>query len=260
MTTGFDGTSFACPVFAGSLTIVEQKLVSLGALPVNSAGKRRLGRLQDVIYAQNGRSDVYFDILTGSNGVLPNSSVSSAGTNWDFVTGFGSVDFNALTNSLASAAVPPLTLVPNSASVYASQGVNPVGTVSTLASTDGQVYAVSSVPQTGIGQAAAVQANFQTSADLSKASAMTISVTAAAGTPITNYVYIYNYATKAYDTIYTSALSTGATSFSVTLSNWTNYINSSKQIIIVDRAVYPSRLGAPQFRLSLDKINVAISF
>jgi subtilase family serine protease len=103
----FLGTSCASPLFAGSLGVVEQRLVSAGK-------SARQGRLQDFIYGQNGTSSVYFDIKSGSNGRLPktansntlNGSTSSAKAGWDYVTGWGSIDFDAFYNALLNRTTP----------------------------------------------------------------------------------------------------------------------------------------------------------
>ena len=95
LTSGYTGTSFACPVFAGMLGVAQQKLIALGGLPADSAGKRRFGRIQNLLYSQNGRTDVWFDVISGSNGTLPNGSASSCTAKWDFVTGWGCMDINA---------------------------------------------------------------------------------------------------------------------------------------------------------------------
>ena len=89
LSSGYVGTSFASPVTAGSLAVAEQQIIANGGLPPNGAGKQRMGRLQDLIYAQNGRSDVWFDITSGSNGTLPDGSTSSAHAGWDFTSGWG---------------------------------------------------------------------------------------------------------------------------------------------------------------------------
>lgn len=91
---GSIGTSFASPVCAGCFGILEQRL-SLNGGPLGIS-RYRLGRVQDLIYAQNGRSDVWFDILTGNNGVLPSGASSSAHAGWDTVTGWGAPNFDAL--------------------------------------------------------------------------------------------------------------------------------------------------------------------
>ena len=111
---GYVGTSFAAPVEAGQIALLEQYLISLNALPANSAGKRRLGRLQDTIYALNGRSDVFHDITTG--GASP-----ALGTTpyWDYTTGWGSIDWG----NLALALTTPLSVsvTPASQTIIANQ-------------------------------------------------------------------------------------------------------------------------------------------
>jgi subtilase family serine protease len=95
LTSGYTGTSFACPVFAGMLGVAQQKIIALGGLPADSAGKRRMGRIQNLIYSQNGRTDVWYDVTSGSNGNLPSGTASSCTAKWDFVTGWGCMDVNA---------------------------------------------------------------------------------------------------------------------------------------------------------------------
>lgn len=97
LVTNQSGTSFAAPVLAASLALVEEELIASGALPPDALGRRRLGRLQDVIYAQNGRPDLWFDVVAGANGTLPNGAASTCAAGWDTVTGFGAPDFERLT-------------------------------------------------------------------------------------------------------------------------------------------------------------------
>jgi subtilase family serine protease len=91
----YDGTSFASPVFAGCLAVAEQDVVQLGGLLPDAAGKRRFGRIQDLVYSMNGRSDVWYDITSGANGTLPDGSPSTCTAGWDTVTGWGAMDFRA---------------------------------------------------------------------------------------------------------------------------------------------------------------------
>lgn len=106
LNSGYIGTSFACPVFAGQLGLAEQKIINLGGLPANGAGKRRFGRIQDLFYSQNGRTDVWFDITSGNNGTLPNGSSSSCTAKWDMVTGWGAMNVDAFVASQATATIP----------------------------------------------------------------------------------------------------------------------------------------------------------
>ncbi len=106
LSSGYIGTSFACPVFAGALAVAEQKIINLGGLPPNGAGKRRFGRIQDLIYSQNGRTDVWFDITSGANGNLPSGAASSCTAKWDFVTGWGAIDFDAFVSTQIATTIP----------------------------------------------------------------------------------------------------------------------------------------------------------
>lgn len=99
LTSGYTGTSFASPVFAGMLGVAQQKIIALGGLPADSANKRRMGRIQNLIYSQNGRTDVWYDVISGSNGNLPSGTASSCTPKWDFVTGWGCMDVNAFVNT-----------------------------------------------------------------------------------------------------------------------------------------------------------------
>ena len=98
---GFVGTSFASPIFAGMLGIIEQKIISLGGLPPDGHGHRRFGRIQDLIYGMNGRSDIWHDITSGSNGTLPDGTSSTCHAGWDFVTGWGPMDCEAFADAAA---------------------------------------------------------------------------------------------------------------------------------------------------------------
>jgi len=103
--TGWEGTSFASPFCAGCLTTMEQRLAALNLSAAGSPG--RLGRINDMIYAENGRSDVWYDITSGnnSNPTLPDGTQSTAHTGWDFVTGWGAPNFDAWFNVLSTRSV-----------------------------------------------------------------------------------------------------------------------------------------------------------
>ncbi len=101
LTGQYIGTSFASPILAGMLAIVEQKIINLGGLPPDGSGHRRFGRIQDLLYGQNGRPDVWFDITSGANGNLPNGSPSTCTAGWDTVTGWGPMNCEAFTTLFA---------------------------------------------------------------------------------------------------------------------------------------------------------------
>ena len=159
LTFGYDGTSFASPVFAGSLGVTEQQIVAYG-------GTKRLGRISDAIYAQNGRPDVWFDILNGTNGVLPNGSLSTCTPFWDFVTGWGAINFAAYAQAVAVTPpqyLPVAALNPFDNTELAKpvvEGTNAIGSASTLASGGG--YVLNAVDEPAVGEVATVQAAFGT--------------------------------------------------------------------------------------------------
>lgn len=130
LSSGYIGTSFASPVVAGSLGVVEQQIIANGGLPANGAGKRRFGRIQDLIYAQNGRSDVWFDIVSGSNGTLPDGTTSSAHAGWDFAAGWGPANWNAFVATQGSP-TPDFSMSTTPSSQTVTQGSGTSYTTST---------------------------------------------------------------------------------------------------------------------------------
>lgn len=88
------GTSFACPIFAGGLAIAEQEIIEERKVLPDKHGHYRLGRLQDLIYQQNGDPSVWHDIIGGNNGDLPNGLPSYATLGWDTCTGWGTVNWD----------------------------------------------------------------------------------------------------------------------------------------------------------------------
>ena len=97
-----DGTSASSPLFAAGLATVEQRLFQYsGTTP--AGGRWRLGRLQDLIYAQNGRGDIWYDITSGNIGTLQDGKTPGTATRgWDFATGWGSVSFDGLFRSFST--------------------------------------------------------------------------------------------------------------------------------------------------------------
>ena len=138
-----NGTSFAAPLVAASLLDCEQYLISINSLAPDANGKMRLGRLNDRIYALNGRNDVFHDITAGSNGANMN-----AGLYWDFVTGWGTPDFAnlaaALANPLTVTVTPAVaTVAPGGSLTLAAQviGSNVTGVTWKIISGPGTVSA-----------------------------------------------------------------------------------------------------------------------
>ncbi|HVT12710.1 MAG TPA: protease pro-enzyme activation domain-containing protein [Fimbriimonadaceae bacterium] len=138
LTSGYTGTSFAAPRTAGEILALEQRLVANGQ-------PGRLGRMQDMIYAENGRSDVWYDVISGNVGTLPDGSSSAAHAGWDFSTGWGAPNFDGWFAALAA-----VTTVPSSYQVL--QGTYLSGNVASLANVDQDYLTVRQVVAPVISQ------------------------------------------------------------------------------------------------------------
>jgi kumamolisin len=124
----YGGTSFAAPMWAGYIALVNQQLAINGDKPI--------GFINPTIYAQNESGGAltaayttdFHDVTSGTSGSY------SATTGFDLVTGWGSPNGTGLINALAPTATSPtftLQASPNSVSVV--QGSNGTSTVSTSA-------------------------------------------------------------------------------------------------------------------------------
>ena len=120
------GTSGASPTCAGGLAVVEQQLVSDGFLPADANGHHRFGRIQNLLYSYNEDASVFFDIVSGNIGTLPNGALSQAVPGWDTASGWGAPSFAGLVARVEH--VPTVSALSLSATVI--NGGKPVtGTV-----------------------------------------------------------------------------------------------------------------------------------
>jgi len=110
------GTSAGCPVATSGFALAEEQLIAGGVLSADGSGHKRLGRLNDMLYALNGAPAIS-DIKTGnSTGTLPDGSTAQPTVGWDVETGLGVPDFNWLiyemyfTPKIGLFAVSPNTL------------------------------------------------------------------------------------------------------------------------------------------------------
>jgi hypothetical protein len=122
----FGGTSGASPTCAGSLGITEQQLISDGFLHADSSGHSRFGRIQDLLYSYNGDPSVFFDVVSGTNGALPNGAVSVAVPGWDTDSGWGPIIFAGLVAKIEG--IPEVSTLKLSNSAI-SGGVSVTGTL-----------------------------------------------------------------------------------------------------------------------------------
>lgn len=256
---GVSGTSAASPIFAGLLAGAEQRMIKGGALVKDAQGKARLGRFQDLLYKFNGRSDVLFDIVSGNNGILPNGQTSSATAGWDFASGWGPLNIDGFVGSQTATPVG-LTGV----SVYSSTGItwgaNPTGNLASLSAIDGQVYSLTTVPQAGTGTVAAFIVDAKTALPVDSLSSISISITTTGPSMATNYIYLRNWSVTSkaqYDLVSSASLTGSATTVTVGVkTGLANYVSTSGAIEVMERAIYPTRLGAQPFQLKTDCVSI----
>jgi subtilase family serine protease len=115
----YGGTSFAAPMWAGYIALVNQQLAA--------NGEPTIGFINPTIYAQNVTSSYatdFHDITSGTSGSF------SAVTGYDLVTGWGSPNGTGLINALApTSTTPNFTISASPASVSVLQGGNGTSTI-----------------------------------------------------------------------------------------------------------------------------------
>jgi subtilase family serine protease len=173
----YGGTSFATPMWAGYIALVNQQLAN--------NGEPTIGFINPTIYSQSVTSayaSEFHDITSGTSGSF------SAVTGYDLVTGWGSPNGTGLINALAPTSTSPnFTISASPASVSVVQGNSGSSTITTAVSGGFS----SAIALTASGQPTGVTVTFSPTsiaAPGSGTSTMTIAVasTTAAGTyPIT---------------------------------------------------------------------------
>ncbi len=247
------GTSCASPLFTGALGDVEQRLIQLGQLRANPAGKKRLGRLADLVYSENGRSDVWYDITSGSNGTLPNGQTSVATPFWDTCTGWGAINWQGFVNTFASALS---TANPTSVSIYNGQGANATGGVPQLLVQDQQYYTQQAVV-TSTGVMSAAQMTYTLNLNGGTLAALQLNVVANGSSFATNFIYLYNYTTNVYDIVGTNAMTGQDVALTIPVNNLTAYVGPNGAMKMIDRMVIPLRKGLIPYTMKLDLATVS---
>jgi len=168
----YGGTSFAAPMWAGYMALVNQQAVA--------NGQATLGFINPAIYSLgtgSGYNTDFHDITSGTSGSY------SAVTGYDLVTGWGSPNGTGLIGALATlTSSPNFTISSSPTSVSVAQGSNGTSTVTTAVS--GGFNSAVSLSATGQPSGVTVAFNPTSIAGPgSGASTMTIAVssTAAAG-------------------------------------------------------------------------------
>ncbi|HXE34722.1 MAG TPA: protease pro-enzyme activation domain-containing protein [Verrucomicrobiae bacterium] len=173
----YGGTSFATPMWAGYIALVNEQLAN--------NGQPTIGFINPTIYSESVTSaygSEFHDITSGTSGSF------SAVTGYDLVTGWGSPNGTGLINALAPTSTSPnFTISASPASVSVVQGNNGTSTITTAVSGGFN----SAIALSATGQPTGVTVSFSPTsiaAPGSGTSTMTIAVasTTAAGTyPIT---------------------------------------------------------------------------
>ena len=120
----YGGTSFATPMWAGYVALVNQQLAN--------EGDPTIGFINPIIYQQNITSSYatdFHDITSGTSGSF------SAEVGYDLVTGWGSPNGVGLINALATTSTSPaFSITASPASVSVVQGSNGTSTITTTVS------------------------------------------------------------------------------------------------------------------------------
>jgi len=167
---GAGGTSFAAPMWAGFMALVNEQAIANGNPP--------LGFVNPAIYnigVGSGYAAAFHDITSGSNGRY------QAVTGYDLVTGLGSPNGVGLINALAGGGggTPNFTLSANPSSVTITQGSNGTSTI-TITPLNGFS---ASVTLSASGLPSGVTAGFSPNpATTTSTLTLTASATAATGT------------------------------------------------------------------------------
>jgi len=141
----YGGTSFAAPMWAGYIALVNQQLVA--------NGQPTIGFINPTIYTQNVTSSYatdFHDINGGTSGSY------SAVTGYDLVTGWGTPNGTGLINALTATTAPSAGISVMPASVSAAPGAS-VSSTLTIAESQGFNSAVS---LSATGQPAGVTPSF----------------------------------------------------------------------------------------------------
>jgi kumamolisin len=169
----FGGTSFAAPMWAGYIALVNQQLAA--------NGEPTIGFINPTIYSQSVTSSYgteFHDITSGTSGSF------SAVAGYDLVTGWGSPNGTGLINALApTSSSPNFTISAAPGAVSVVQGGNGTSTITTAVSGGFN----SAIALTASGQPAGVTVSFSPTsiaAPGSGSSTMTMAVasTTATGT------------------------------------------------------------------------------
>ncbi len=209
----YGGTSFATPMWAGYIALVNQQLAE--------NGKSTIGFINPTIYEQNVTSDYatdFHDITSGTSGSY------SAVVGYDLVTGWGSPNGQGLINALAGSSTtqPGFSLSASPGSVSIAQGGSGSSTITSTV-TGGFDSAVS---LTASGQPSGVTVGFSPTS-ITGAGTSTMSITVAS--TVTAGTYAITVTGTSGSTTHTTSVSLTVTStssgnFTISVSPSSGYL------------------------------------
>jgi len=250
------GTSCSSPTFAGALAVAQQRAINNGGLPPNKSGKRRVGRIQDLIYRQNGRADTWYDITSGNNGFLPNGSPSNATVGWDYVTGWGAINWNAM--NLQSATSQKI----NGSFLSVIEGTPLNGSGNAL-SQDGVYFRITPATVPGLGQVGSASYLFTLPANIGRSSVQEIDYTVITkfSTGTTGQLFLFNYSTGKWDLLRSYPTAATPTTLSAVLkTNLTTYISAAGQYRVLVRGLLPTSGGVTGNSFDEDYVNTVVQY
>ena len=223
----YGGTSFAAPMWAGYLALVNQQSVANGGTP--------LGFINPALYSIGGGSGYtadFHDITSGSNGY-------SATTGYDLASGWGSPNGAALISALlGSGPAPGFSLSASPASLSVAQGNSGSSTISS-AVTGGFSGSIS---LSASGQPSGVTVGFSP-ASINGAGSSTMTLTVASSTVTGTYTI-------------TVTGTSGSTTATTTVSLTVTGVNPSFTISASPNSLSISRSGS---RTGTSTITTAVS-
>ena len=188
----YGGTSFAAPLWAGYLALINQQSVA--------NGNKTLGFINPSLYSIGASSNYgadFHDIISGSNGY-------SATTGYDLATGWGSPNRSGLLNALAgTVAGPGFSLSASPGSVSVVQGGSGSSTITSTVSGGFNT----AVALTASGYPSGVTVSFGSPGSITGTGSLGMSITVASGSTVSPGTYPITVTGTAGSTVETTTVS-----------------------------------------------------
>jgi kumamolisin len=211
----YGGTSFAAPLWAGYIALVNQQLVL--------DGKPTIGFINPTIYAQNVTSSYaadFHDIISGTSGSY------SAVTGYDLVTGWGSPNSGLIAALTSTSTTPGFSISASPGSVSVLRGNSGTSTITTSVSGGFD----SAITLSATGQPSGVTVSFNpTSITGAGSSTMTMAVASTVATGVyTITVTGASGSTTHSTTVSLTVTSTASGAFTISVSPSSGYLDQGQ--------------------------------